>query len=333
MEKLHSPKFWADKMNTTPTKVITLMQEGKIPKAQQDKNGDWVAPFTFIGPKMQGPKFWSKMNGYSPSTNKRWMIDGTIPNAEKTKGGHWRAPYTFFAMLDASIAAGSLTLEQDGDEMVWSSNTRPSSELLKCFDGVFDVHSPVNKRGSLHYRLAMALSRGIDCLPVTLDELDYCDGKFREIIASENQQAALSEAKQCAVFTAWVPEDEHFTECKNEVEDGRNNYITLVVAYVLTFRGVAAGESKDYLGLLLHNWCILKGKKIADESNQEWRVDEDGVFRPRLSWVESSRSSFYRACPEATRREASLRAANLVGVEPPPLREPKQRKPTRVVYK
>ena len=283
--------------------------------------------------KLCEPKFWGEKMCVSSSTAQRYMRKGIILNAVQTAGGHWRAPYTFFAMRKASIAAGILRLEQDGDEMVWSKNPRLSSELLQCFDGVFDVHSPVNKRGSLPYRLAMALSRGIDCLPVTLDELDYCDGKFREIIASENQQAALSEAKQCAVFTAWVPKDEHFTECKNEVEDGRNNYITLVVAYVLTFRGVAAGESKDYLGLLLHNWCILKGKKIADESNQEWRVDEDGVFRPRLSWVESSRSSFYRACPEATRREASLRAANLVGVEPPPLREPKQRKPTRVVYK
>jgi hypothetical protein len=267
--------------------------------------------------KLYGPKFWAKKMGVSPSTAHRYMRKGIIPNAVQTAGGHWRAPYTFFAMQEASIAAGILTLEQDGDEMVWRSNTRPPSELLKCFDGVFDVHSPVNKRGSLPYRLAMALSRGIDCEPVTFDELDYCDGKFRAIFASDDRLAAMNEAKKSPLFLAWLPKDEHLAECKNEVENGRNNYITLVVAYVLTFRGIAAGESKDYSGLLFHNLRILKGKKITDESNPVWEVDENGVFRPRLSWVESSRSSFYRAYPEVTRREASLRAANLLGTGSP----------------
>jgi hypothetical protein len=277
--------------------------------------------------KLYGPKFWGEKLCVSSSTAQRYMRKGIIPNAVQTAGGHWRAPYTYFAMQEASIAAGILTLEQDGDEMVWRSNTRLSSELLKCFDGVFDVNSPVNKRGSLPYRLAMALSRGIDCLPVTLDELDYCDGKFREIVASDDRFETMVRAMQCPVFAAWHPKDECIKFCRKEVADGRINYVTLVVAHVLSHRTHQAAGTNTYAEVLLANWRILKGKKIANLEDQAWEVDEDDILRPRLKWVEGSMKSMFRVTSVETRREAACTAAYLLRTAPPPL--PQDERPAK----
>ena len=262
--------------------------------------------------------YWAEKMGVSASTAQRYMRRGIIPDAEQTLGGHWRAPYSFFAMRRASLAAGILSLDEGGNERAGHRNTRVPLELRKHFDGVFDVHSTVYKRGSLPYRLAMALSRAVDGLPVTLVELDYCDGYFREIVASDDRQDAFYEAMRCSVFAKWVPKEKHLAICRNAVKAGHVNRITLVVAYMLTYRGYAAGESREFAGLLLENWRILKGKKIADVNNQTWEVDDEDCFRPRLEWVEGSRSAFFRACPGGLQKEAARAAAILLGTEPPP---------------
>ena len=264
-----------------------------------------------------GPKYWGERLNVSASTAQRYMRKGIIPNAVQTAGGHWRAPYSFFAMQEAGLRAGLFSVKLIDGELVYQDHTRLSPELLKHFDGVFDLHRPVHKRASLPYRLAMALTRAEAGLEVTFNKLEYYDEKIREMLASDDPEAAFREAKRCSLFSAWQPKDMYLDECKREVEAGRVTYAILMAAHALAIRSYSAGESMDYMGLVLKYWRILNGKKIANEYKQSWSVDQNGVFRPQLAWVKGSPSSFYKACPKTMQMMAARRANAILHNEPP----------------